>query len=305
VYLRPSSAESDLIADAAATIRLYEPAVSFVDVENPMRFQCHTKVATRFRSGRVLLAGDAAHLCSPAQGHGMNSGLQDAANLAWKLALVCKGAAEPVLLDSYEAERRPVAEMITQSGDAVEQAQMITDPAQRASRDKALRAELAEPSRRHHEVVAEAELDVDYPRSPIVVGDASSVFAPGQRFPDTIEVQMRDNSRRLHELTHRTRHTLLLIGGAMAQGQELEKVFSDVQELATGSILIEAAFAFATRDGLPDQIGRIAPEAAVMLGVEEVTLFAVRPDGYIGMRCDRDHASALERYSSLIQAGRC
>ena len=89
---------------SAATL----PAVSFVDVENPTRFHCHTKVATRFRSGRVLLAGDAAHVCSPAEGHGMNTGLQDAFNLAWKLALVHHGAAEPEPLDSYEAERRPV-----------------------------------------------------------------------------------------------------------------------------------------------------------------------------------------------------
>jgi 2-polyprenyl-6-methoxyphenol hydroxylase-like FAD-dependent oxidoreductase len=98
VYMRPSSAESDLVAEAAATIRLYEPAASFVNVENPTRFQCHTKIATQFRSGAVLLAGDAAHLCSPAEGHGMNCGLQDAVNLAWKLALVCRGAAEPPCL---------------------------------------------------------------------------------------------------------------------------------------------------------------------------------------------------------------
>jgi 2-polyprenyl-6-methoxyphenol hydroxylase-like FAD-dependent oxidoreductase len=103
VYLRPSSMESDLVADAASTIRPYESAVSFIDVENPTRFYCQTKVATQFRAGRVLLAGDAAHLCSPAEGHGMNCGLQDAVNLAWKLALVYQGAAEPALLDSYEA----------------------------------------------------------------------------------------------------------------------------------------------------------------------------------------------------------
>jgi len=305
VYLRPSSAESDLVADAAATIRIYEPTVTFVDVENPTRFQCHTKVASRFRSGRVLLAGDAAHLCSPAQGHGMNSGLQDASNLAWKLALVCKGDAAPALLDSYESERRPIAEMITQSGDAVEQAQSITDPAEREIRDRAMRAELAEARGRRHEVVAEAELNVEYPRSPIVIGDASTMLAPGQRLPDAIEIETHGKSRRLHELTHRAGHTLLLIGGVATQARELEKVFSDIQELIIDSTLIEAAFAFTSREGLPDRIRRIAREAAEMLGVERITLFAVRPDGYVGMRSDRDHADALERYRALIQTGRC
>ena len=89
VYLRPSSADSDLVVDASSTINRYLPTIGFDDIANPTRFHCHTKVARRFRSGRILLAGDAAHVCSPAQGHGMNSGLQDAFNLAWKLALVC------------------------------------------------------------------------------------------------------------------------------------------------------------------------------------------------------------------------
>jgi 2-polyprenyl-6-methoxyphenol hydroxylase-like FAD-dependent oxidoreductase len=112
IYLRPSSPTADLLADATHTLTRYEPQVRLVDVENPTRFHCHTKVAARYRAGRVLLAGDAAHVCSPAQGHGMNSGLQDAVNLGWKLALVCRGEAEPALLDSYETERRPVAVMI-------------------------------------------------------------------------------------------------------------------------------------------------------------------------------------------------
>ena len=123
VYLRPSSQHSDLVADAFSTLSRYLPTIGFEGVTNPTRFHCHTKVATRYRSGRILLAGDAAHVCSPSQGHGMNSGLQDAFNLAWKLALVCQGRCTAALLDSYEAERRPVAETITASGDAFEQAQ--------------------------------------------------------------------------------------------------------------------------------------------------------------------------------------
>src|SRR5204862_6187637 len=134
VYLRPGSEVSDLVADAASTLRVYAPAASFVGVENPTRFHCHTKVATQFRSGAVFLAGDAAHLCSPAEGHGMNGGLQDAFNLAWKLALFHHGAADPALLDSYEAERRPVAEMVTQSGAVTEHTQTMGDATERDSR---------------------------------------------------------------------------------------------------------------------------------------------------------------------------
>src|SRR5260221_1013282 len=84
VYLRPSAPDSDLVADASSTISRYVPAIGFDDVANPTRFHCHTKVARRFRSGRILLAGGAAHVCPPPQGPGMNSGLQDPFNPARK-----------------------------------------------------------------------------------------------------------------------------------------------------------------------------------------------------------------------------
>ena len=305
IYMRPSSADSDLVAEAAATIRRYERDISFVDVENPTRFHCHAKVASRFRSGPVLLAGDAAHLCSPAEGHGMNGGLQDAINLAWKLALVYHGAAKPALLDSYEAERRPVAEMVIQSGDVTEHAQTLTDPAERDSRDHAMRAAFAESKARHHEVVAEAELNVDYSRSPIVAGDANVLLGPGQRLPDSIQVRPPGAvSRGLHELTHRAGHTLVLLGGATAGGLEIADLLAAIQDFATGSRLFEAAIAFVTREERPDQIGQLDQAVADLLGVEGITLLVVRPDGYIGLRADRDHLSALEHYRVLVQAGR-
>lgn len=72
-------------------------------------YRFHQRVAARFRSGRVLLAGDAAHRFSPFGARGMNSGIEDASNLGWKLALVVRGEAGQELLDTYEAERRPAA----------------------------------------------------------------------------------------------------------------------------------------------------------------------------------------------------
>ena len=107
--MRPESDASDLVADATGVVRRYDPDVAFTDIEAPVRFRCHSRVASQFRAGRVLLAGDAAHVGSPTEGHGMNTGLQDAFNLGWKLALVCRGLSRPGLLESYEAERRPVA----------------------------------------------------------------------------------------------------------------------------------------------------------------------------------------------------
>jgi hypothetical protein len=72
----------------------------------------NTRIAERYRAGRVFLVGDAAHVHSAIGGNGLNLGLQDAANLAWKLAAELRGWAPPGLLDTYESERRPAAEKV-------------------------------------------------------------------------------------------------------------------------------------------------------------------------------------------------
>jgi 2-polyprenyl-6-methoxyphenol hydroxylase-like FAD-dependent oxidoreductase len=303
VYLRPSDAESDLEADAVSTIRRYHPTVTFDDVASPARFHCHTRVATRYRSGRVLQAGDAAHVCSPSQGHGMNSGLQDAFNLAWKLALVCQGAAGHELLDSYEAERRPVAQRIAASGDATERAQTVTDAAARRARDATLRAAFAEPTSRHQEAVAEAELDIDYRSSPIVMGDASAALGPGQRLPGTIPVRLAGRGDRfLHELTHRSGHTALLIGGASSRTAELARLDGATRATAD-SALLEATVVVATKPDGDEGWARIAPDEARRLGVDGVALLLVRPDGHVGLRADHDHVTGLSAYCSLLASG--
>ncbi|HZD76871.1 MAG TPA: FAD-dependent monooxygenase [Acidobacteriaceae bacterium] len=303
VYLRPSSDDSDLVAEATSTLRLYLPSASFINVENPTRFNCYTKVAAQFRSGSVFLAGDSAHLCSPAEGHGMNTGLQDAFNLAWKLALVHHGFADPTLLDSYHAERRPIAETITHSGDLFEQAQTLTDPAQRDQRDQALRTMLTDPEELNVEVMAETELISDYSLSPIVIGDASHHLAAGFRLPDNITVQASDaGPRRLHQLAHRAGHTLILLAGPTAQSSQLLDLHTALEQAATGSPIFEVAIALSTRADLPVHIGQLDPSAAHLLGVEGITLLAIRPDGYIGLRSDWDHLAALARYRALIQS---
>lgn len=92
--------------------------VTLTDAVWTSAFRINERQVQSYRSGRVFLAGDAAHVHSPAGGQGMNTGIQDAVNLAWKLALASRGAAAaPALLDSYDAERRPVgAEVIAASG---------------------------------------------------------------------------------------------------------------------------------------------------------------------------------------------
>ncbi len=296
VYLRPSSREADLVAEATATLRAYEPGVRLTEVENAATFFCHSKVADRYRSGRLLVAGDAAHVCSPAQGNGMNSGIQDAVNLAWKLALVCEGKAGEGLLDSYGAERRPAAQLVVGSGDEMEDSSALVDPGERATRDAAIRAAFADPRSRHEEAVAEVGLNVTYVGSPIVLG------AAGERLPDVGPVTPAGSeARRLQQLTQRPGHTLLLLsrGGA---AEWLAALLAELQAVAYDSGLFDAAFALSTEPGEAAALGRIDAEAAEQLGVGEATLLAVRPDGHVGLRADDSHAAELGRYVALLRA---
>jgi hypothetical protein len=83
------------------------------------RFHSEERQVPRYRDGRVLLAGDAAHVHSPAGGQGMNTGLQDAANLGWKLAATVRGWAPDDLLDTYHAERHPVGRQVLRTSGAM------------------------------------------------------------------------------------------------------------------------------------------------------------------------------------------
>jgi hypothetical protein len=214
------------------------------------------------------------------------------------------GVASPVLMDSYEAERRPVAEMITQSGDRTELAQTVADAAEREGRNQAIRARLADPKTRHDEVVAAAELNRDYSHSPIVAGDANGVLPTGRCLPDTIPVLRPDGQPgRLHESIHHDRHTLVLLGGLAVNVPAFADLHATLKKTVASSFLFDESIAFGSHADLPDHIGRLEPGADDLLGVDGITLLVIRPDGYIGLRSDRGHLEALEAYRRRICAG--
>ncbi|MGW1234829.1 FAD-dependent monooxygenase [Streptomyces californicus] len=105
--------EEDCVAMVRAAVGVPDLDVA---VESSTSWEVAARIADRFRSGRVFLAGDAAHVMPPTGGFGGNMGVQDAHNLAWKLAAVLRGQADPALLDTYEEERVPVAEFTVEQG---------------------------------------------------------------------------------------------------------------------------------------------------------------------------------------------
>ncbi|AMV37332.1 FAD-dependent monooxygenase [Planctomyces sp. SH-PL62] len=134
-------------------------------------FVIHRRVVDRYRAGRCFVVGDAAHLHSPAGGQGMNTGVQDAANLAWKLAMTIRGQGPESLLESYDAERRPVGEGVLKGTDWVMRLIAARNPLTRALRDATV-ASLGRLEAVRRRLSRElSELAVSYRRSPIVAED--------------------------------------------------------------------------------------------------------------------------------------
>ena len=296
VYSRPESRESDLEGDARTVVDVYSPGVTFTDVRNPTRFLCHARVADTFRSGRVLLAGDAAHACSPTQGHGMNTGLQDAYNLGWKLAHVCRGEAGEVLLDSYDAERRPVAELIVASGAAADASQARLDQAQRAARNARVTAIFSDPDAVQLELASGAEIDRYYGHSAVVSGlPQEDVVGPaaGRLLPLTVPVRTPEGQDlALHDIARRLGHTLFVLGSDGASATTVAAVLDRLRSVP-GAPFVEAAYGFVVGEG-NELVGTMSPETATELGVDELTVLAIRPDRFIGLRRDGAETAGTE-----------
>ena len=140
--IQPSDDASVLDTDAGVweLLRPWGFDSSNSDLTRHARYTFRARWATQWRSGRILLAGDAAHQMPPFLGQGLNSGIRDAANLAWRLALVAKGSVTPDLLDDYVAERRDQAEAIVRESVWMGGIICLTDPEEAARRDELIRA---------------------------------------------------------------------------------------------------------------------------------------------------------------------
>jgi 2-polyprenyl-6-methoxyphenol hydroxylase-like FAD-dependent oxidoreductase len=130
------------------------------------RFHSDERQVPQYRVGRVLLAGDAAHVHSPAGGQGMNTGLQDAANLGWKLAAAVQGRAPDGLLDSYQGERHPVGRLVLRTSGAIIRMAMIRSRAGRLARNTIGGAALRLPPIAHRAAGTISGIGIDYPGAP-------------------------------------------------------------------------------------------------------------------------------------------
>jgi 2-polyprenyl-6-methoxyphenol hydroxylase-like FAD-dependent oxidoreductase len=148
-------------------------------------FRINERKVRDYSRGRVFLAGDAAHIHSPAGGQGMNTGMQDAFNLAWKLALVIEGAAKPSLLDSYSPERTAVGDRVLKNAGRLTEAATLGNPLLQDVRNIIVRVAASFPHFQHKVADQLAEMDIGYPESPLTAGTSHLSDGPGagERWP--------------------------------------------------------------------------------------------------------------------------
>ncbi|MFI2486098.1 FAD-dependent monooxygenase [Promicromonospora kroppenstedtii] len=147
-------------------------------------FTVHRRLADSYRAGRMFLAGDAAHAHAPFGGQGMLTGLGDAENLAWKLALVIRGAAAPHLLDTYEAERRPLASDVLRGTSALTRIDVTRSAAGRFLRDQLLVRAFRAPWIQRWATWTTSQLWVSYRRGPLGAAPWVRRPRPGDRVGD-------------------------------------------------------------------------------------------------------------------------
>ncbi|MFE3458967.1 FAD-dependent monooxygenase [Nocardiopsis aegyptia] len=223
--------------------------------------------AVRYRDGRVFLAGDAGHVHTPFGGQGLNLGVGDAMNLAWRLAAAAHG--DPDVLGSYEEERHPVAAQVIAFTHRGAQMMLLRGDPRRHVRDAALTVLRSSPRARRALARRFSQLDHGYRRAP---GNGGRVrgLSGGDRLPDLAFFDGRANrSRRLHELLPSDRHTVLLTDAAQAEG------LSVPASCAVRVITPDWARA-ASADPVPTALDR-GREAARLYGAA----FLVRPDRHI------------------------
>ncbi len=265
------AADEPSLEELEALLREVCPfALSLGRVQWKARFRLHHRGVSRYRAGRLFVAGDAAHIHSPAGGQGMNTGIQDACNLGWKLALVARDQAPATLLDSYDEERRPVGKRLLQFTDRLFSAATSSNPLVIWARNRLVPVFaprlMATAARRKIAFRFVSQLGIRYSGSSLS-GDAPGC---GLRAPDAI----LDGGKHLVDAFASPLHHLLVFGD--------------------GADFLRAA----TARWAPHLDGVVVGDATARrrYGISGDGWVLVRPDQYVAARAQAYDDTALEAY---------
>ena len=298
-------------------------------------YRVNRRMVDHYRRGRAFVAGDAAHIHSPSGGQGMNTGIQDAYNLGWKLALVIKGSAPLRLLDTYEEERLPVAQAVLNQTDTNQRLFISNHPVARFFRERVLVPLMEIPAVTDAIVYRGSELGINYRRSSLtqsheaplmqttlwpkreserasVVDKLRFYRAPraGDRAPDA---RCRDAATgaptTLFDQFRGPYFTLLLFDGSVRTETgyaRLASVARQVEEILGKDVETRIIVSANARPAVLDRDGGVLldpdHEAHKLYGANAESLYLVRPDGYVGFSSQPAEGKPLFRYLGDILA---
>jgi len=245
-------------------------------------FWIHGKIVNTLRQGSIFLAGDAAHIHSPAGGQGMNTGMQDAYNLAWKLALVIKGLAKPELLESYQAERHPVVSQIVKRAERFTKLVITENPVLLSLRNLVFKLLNSHPRISRKVAMRVTQLNIRYKNSPIIYYQ-DSIHAqaprPGERVPD---VSIGPNQR-LHLHLRTPQHKALLFTGPNPNEPAWARIKAMKQWLVQHYSKTLEVFIITAKE-VPDMNPIILDDRDLIhhrFKVHAPAIYLVRPDNYL------------------------
>jgi 2-polyprenyl-6-methoxyphenol hydroxylase-like FAD-dependent oxidoreductase len=266
-------------------------------------FRCYRRSTGSMRRGRLLLAGDAAHIHSPAGGQGMNTGLQDAFNLGWKLGLVAGGQASPALLDTYSAERVPIAAGVIDFTHRLVRTFTIASPRRRWLRDRLLPAVMATPAAEARYAKRVSQLGHTYSGGPLASAMPRAgrrPFAVGDRLPCVTGLRRSGKPETVTtlDLLSAPSHTLLALAGDPADlalaGRAIVRLARYAGAVRT--VLMTRDDSSAGLHGIVDPGLRAHRRYGAMSG----RLLLVRPDGHLAADAPLNRPDIPESYLQRV-----
>jgi 2-polyprenyl-6-methoxyphenol hydroxylase-like FAD-dependent oxidoreductase len=273
--------------DEACALRMVRTAIGLADIpvtiENVMHWRATADVAERFRDGRIFIAGDAAHVMPPTGGWGGNTGVQDAHNLAWKLALVLNGGAGEKLLSTYDEERRPIGELTVQQ--AYTRYVLRTDP---SLPQDAMQPPVNDLNIELGYVYRSSAIVPEAADAPLHLNPRESHALPGTRAP---HYWLRRDGEDISTLDLFGRNFTFLLGAA---GTEWRRHASHAASEARLPLDVQQV----GDDGLQDPAGGFT----AAYGIEPSGCVLVRPDGFVAWRARNREGASATRLSDVLRS---
>ena len=301
----PGNHEPPSLGDVEALVRRgADPRATLSDPVWLNRFRSQHRAAARFREGRCFIAGDAGHVHVPVAGQGMNTGMQDAFNLGWKLGLVATGRGRPELLDTYDQERHPIAEDLINFTDAgfrtLIRPSSLRSWAFRHLGPVALSLEAV----RDRMARTVAEVDIAYHEGLLVQGHFHRGLASGRRAPDAVVVDAADlRPTRLFDVMRGPKWTLLLLAGSgdpagmIEVAGEVDAAFGTLVECHL--VVLDGSLT-APPEGVKSVLVDRLHDLHDRYTAGHPGLILVRPDWYIGFHGGPTDGPALIHYLDTV-----